>query len=681
MKKKIINGIMMVALVAATSTSFVSCKDTNEDVRIEQAAEIAALQGRLTDLENKYGDLDGRVTALRTELRDTEDRVDLIEKRCDELEEWLQEAFTKLVTSIEINGTWNNMTGMVALPGVKANMLIANYGTAGKAGKFPVEGKLVDEDEEMNWAAGAKFGYNENYATYAGTIYATVNKFFNYEDLNEVGEFGAQLVTTSGRNIDNYVTIGLGNEGKPTEKDLTWGWTRAENNVYEFEIGIKGDPEDLGFNILKIEGLKDDLKTIWNKRQNTSATEFAQAVAKLYYNAVQIGAGSNMPMYALRLGWTTGDVDSQTIVSGSHSWTQPQFMNNAKHFVQSDADLLVATIKPFAFTTKDVPTAITPKVQMTLDQAEKIFNKMVASVNSIISRAIYRIKGGDDYADNYTLQNMMMSSIVSQANNKDHIRWWTNPLKGGEIYYGENLDYWNGATWVPLNNYGPSYIYVVKDLPGGLAGTVNEGVDFILLNTYFAEYLSTGVDQINKAISMVQDALQYANNGNLWKNKIEDGILNYAAKADSWLSQNFNNGLQPTLFAIHGLKLGQKILQTIDTTNAKLNRVSGIKNAPLYVKGGEPVILKPTSYTLETFCPILAKFVTVTEIDEKAITPEEAEALSIEGSSFAKLGHVLASYDKQYAFVPEKGKKYTVLYEAVDYFGNTTSKYYFIQGE
>ena len=675
MKKKIINGIMMVALVAATSTSFVSCKDTNEDVRIEQAAEIAALQGRLTDLENKYGDLDGRVTALRTELRDTEDRVDLIEKRCDELEEWLQEAFTKLVTSIEINGTWNNMTGMVALPGVKANMLIANYGTAGKAGKFPVEGKLVDEDEEMNWTAGAKFGYNENYATYAGTIYATVNKFFNYENLNEVGEFGAQLVTTSGRNIDNYVTIGLGNEGKPTEKDLTWGWTRAENNVYEFEIGIKGDPEDLGFNILKIEGLKDDLKTIWNKRQNTSATEFAQAVAKLYYNAVQIGAGSNMPMYALRLGWTTGDVDSQTIVSGSHSWTQPQFMNNAKHFVQSDANLMLATIKPFAFTTKDVPTAITPKVQMTLDQAEKIFNKLMASLNSIISRVTYRIKGGTDYADNYTLQNMMMKTIVGEANNNNHItdRTIANTVEKNAIYYVE------GATV-------PYYIYTLNTtIPAGTLPATEElataSTNFVILDSYFAEYLSTGVDQINKAISMVQDALEYANNGNLWKDKVEDRILNYAAKADSWLSQNFNNGLQPTLFAIHGLKLGQKILQTIDTTNAKLNRVSGIKNAPLYVKGGEPVILKPTSYTLETFCPILAKFVTVTEIDEKAITPEEAEALSIEGSSFAKLGHVLASYDMQYAFVPEKGKKYTVLYEAVDYFGNTTSKYYFIQGE
>ena len=395
MKKKIINGIMMVALVAATSTSFVSCKDTNEDVRIEQAAEIAALQGRLTDLENKYGDLEGRVTALREKLNDTVDRVDLLEIRCDELEEWLQEAFSKLVTGVEINGTWNNMTGMVAIPGVKANMLIANYGTAGKAGQFPVEGKLVDEDEQMNWAAGEKFGYNEAYPTYAGTIYATVNKYLNGDFALAKDKFGAQLVTTSGKNIDDYVTIGLGNEGKPTDKDLTWGWTRADNNIYEFEIGIKGNPEDLGFNILKIEGLKDDIKTILKNRQSTTAQEFAQAVAKLYYTAIQGGVGSNMPMYALRLGWTTGDVDSQTITKGTHSWTQPQFMNNAKHFVQSDADLLLATLQPLAFTTKDVPVSITPKVQMTLDEAEKIFNRMVASVNSVVSPVPLRIKGGE----------------------------------------------------------------------------------------------------------------------------------------------------------------------------------------------------------------------------------------------------------------------------------------------
>ena len=165
MKKKIINGIMMVALVAATSTSFVSCKDTNEDVRIEQAAEIAALQDRLDLLEAQYGDLNRRVTDLRNDLNKTDANVERLTLRCDQLEVWLAETFAKLVTSVEINATWNNMTGMVAIPGVKANMLIANYGVAGKAGKFPVEGKLVDEDEQLEWAAGEKFGYNKDYVS------------------------------------------------------------------------------------------------------------------------------------------------------------------------------------------------------------------------------------------------------------------------------------------------------------------------------------------------------------------------------------------------------------------------------------------------------------------------------------------------------------------------------------
>ena len=676
----------MVALVAATSTSFVSCKDTNEDVRIEQAAEIAALQGRLTDLENKYGDLEGRVTALREKLNDTVDRVDLLEIRCDELEEWLQEAFSKLVTGVEINGTWNNMTGMVALPGVKANMLIANYGTAGKGGSFPVVGKLVDEDEQMNWAAGTKFGYNEAYATYAGTIYATVNKYVN-GDFALDDKFGAQLVKTSGANIDDYVTIELGNEGKPTDKDLTWGWTRADNNIYEFNIGIKGNPEELGFNILKVEGLKDDIKTIFNNRQHTTAAEFAQAVAKLYYTAVQGGVGSNMPMYALRLGWTTGDVDSQTITKGTHTWTQPQFMNNAKHFVQSDADLLLATLQPLAFTTKDVPVTITPKVQMTLDQAEKIFNKMVASANDVVKKAVWRIKGGtSDYA-NLELTDLMFKTIVGEASaNVIEDATANNKFEAGKLYYIPNGNVLAGTSTTEylIPNGQPAYMYAIESSAAAGEKIKGDNPKVVILNSYFAEYLSTSVANVNRAIELAQEAINYAKGGQLYKNKIADRILNYSVKLDKWLGENFNNGLQPTLFAIHGIKNGTKILQTINTTDVKLNRVSGIKGAPLNVKAdGTPVLLKATSYTLETFAPIMAKFVTVTEIDGKAITPAEAEALSekVESKFVAKFGHVIDSYIDQYAFIPEKGKTYTILYEAVDYFGNTFKKEYYIKGE
>ena len=149
-------------------------------------------------------------------------------------------------------------------------------------------------------------------------------------------------------------------------------------------------------------------------------------------------------------------------------------------------------------------------------------------------------------------------------------------------------------------------------------------------------------------------------------------------KLDKWLGENFNHALQPTLFAIHGAKDGSKILQTLDTTNAKLNRVSGVKGSPLAVEGGKPVVLKATSYTLETFCPILRKFVTISEIDGVAQTAAEAESKSEGG---AKFGHVVYSYNDQYQFTPEKGKTYTILYEAVDYFGNTFKKEYYIKGE
>ena len=51
MKKKIINGFLMVALLAATVTSFVSCKDNDEDVKTDLIAQMGA---DYTNLQNKY---------------------------------------------------------------------------------------------------------------------------------------------------------------------------------------------------------------------------------------------------------------------------------------------------------------------------------------------------------------------------------------------------------------------------------------------------------------------------------------------------------------------------------------------------------------------------------------------------------------------------------------------------
>ena len=71
MKKKIINGFLMVALLAATSTSFVSCKDNSEDVRTDILAQIA-------DLDIDYAKADAKLKSeIQTELNNKVEKADL----------------------------------------------------------------------------------------------------------------------------------------------------------------------------------------------------------------------------------------------------------------------------------------------------------------------------------------------------------------------------------------------------------------------------------------------------------------------------------------------------------------------------------------------------------------------------------------------------------------------------
>jgi len=52
MKKKIINGILLVAMLFATTSAFVSCKDTDSDYKAQTDAQIAKLQSDLASLQS-----------------------------------------------------------------------------------------------------------------------------------------------------------------------------------------------------------------------------------------------------------------------------------------------------------------------------------------------------------------------------------------------------------------------------------------------------------------------------------------------------------------------------------------------------------------------------------------------------------------------------------------------------
>lgn len=59
MKKKIINGILLVAMLFAATSAFVSCKDTDADYKADTDAKFAQLEKRLADLQTLVNGIQG----------------------------------------------------------------------------------------------------------------------------------------------------------------------------------------------------------------------------------------------------------------------------------------------------------------------------------------------------------------------------------------------------------------------------------------------------------------------------------------------------------------------------------------------------------------------------------------------------------------------------------------------
>ena len=309
MKKKIINGIMMVALVAATSTSFVSCKDTNEDVKLEMQAEYQSLLDQLDELDNKYNALEGlkpRVEALEARVKAHDAEIALLRVDVDNLESWAKEAFNNLVMSASIDATYNNFTGSINIPGAEPMMLFSNYGTTAEAGSFPSvkdkNGNQISwrENEELGSGKDAKVAISEDgnvnvtfNGGFAGYLYASVNRFIPEQKLQDSeidpeSVFSFDLVNSRGEKVDGLMIANVEKDGAPTNDLLTWGWTRAENNMFKFGVAYAGS-EASKYAPAKIDlaKFKDDLKAVWrdrNRATGTSKQALGKLAADLYYN-------------------------------------------------------------------------------------------------------------------------------------------------------------------------------------------------------------------------------------------------------------------------------------------------------------------------------------------------------------------------------------------------------------
>ena len=201
MKKKIINGFLMAAMLLTSTTSFVSRKDNVDDelvavynnlakvesslkdrlntlegklttlqTQVEQnktdianiktdissiktqitnlqteiqnvQTEITNIKGQLAEVENKISALDGRVTDLENKLEALTTRVDNLETKMTEMENRIYEAINSIITDVAVNNTINRVIGTWNTPGLNIKALAAFYGdNATSITKFPVTG-------------------------------------------------------------------------------------------------------------------------------------------------------------------------------------------------------------------------------------------------------------------------------------------------------------------------------------------------------------------------------------------------------------------------------------------------------------------------------------------------------------------------------------------------------------
>ena len=156
MKKKIINGILMAAMLFAGTTSFVSCKDNVDDVATgiykdldkvkgELQLQIDGLSTRVTTLEGKVTALEGEVANLKSEIATIKSdiaalttRVKNLEDEKVKLQDRMKKAEDKLVDledrinnsiyDVKVEETIDAVIGTINLPFLEVPTLMSYYG-------------------------------------------------------------------------------------------------------------------------------------------------------------------------------------------------------------------------------------------------------------------------------------------------------------------------------------------------------------------------------------------------------------------------------------------------------------------------------------------------------------------------------------------------------------------------
>ncbi|QVJ81985.1 hypothetical protein SAMN04487826_2726 [Prevotella sp. khp1] len=654
MKKKIINGILMVALVGATSTSFVSCKDTSEDVktdlmaqvnavkanlepRVEQAEkDIDALEGRMTTAEGDIKTLKSDVTSLKNRVSTLEQEKDslaqvtkTIEGQLTQVESKIStivEALSKMVTSVTVNATSTSILENSKLfPGLNIQFLGTAMGKATTTGKFPSTTTMEGHGTALEAADFA--GVKEIYKWSNGDILPKADEdtevadagtlWFSLNPSNVVATDLKALKLVDSQGNESFVTINKDSVKVDDETVLSWGVTRgAEFNLWKVQAGINLEATDLAtidpVKIIDYKSIASDVRSMMREIKAAAKTANSSnyaAVTKttakdVLKNSTQIVASllkakvPSLPALALQAQWE----DTVGVRS-----------------VLSDFSIAATAYKPLSF---DFGKDLIEGRTISLDKADKAAAKIIDKVMDKINRAGVKIQAIPEisFDDAYSSANLKVYMAIDATGNV----LITN-TKPGAAY-----TYWDG-TAATAPGAGVAY-YTELDLETSIK-TVTNAIPVAELNALIAE-----------AKQALIDITAFA-----------DRTKTFEARVSDFLERELNRVV--TKVSTDGLT---RILEPIILFQAGENYSVTRFVDGAAVPAGE-ITLIPTTMTNELLAPAFKKYVAVKAAD----------------GSFA-LQSLKTKGDKDFnkLTVNLKAGNYTVIYSALDFYGNQVSKKY-----
>ena len=500
MKKKIINGILMVAMVVATSTSFVSCKDTSEDVKTDLMAQVNAvkanleprmdqaetnitnLQGRMTTAEGDIAQLKTDVQQLRTDLTALEGRVqknetDIAQLKTDVTDlqtrmgnvetkvDNLLNSYEHLITSVTVNATSTSILANSKLfPGINMQFLGAAYGKAEGNGKFPstttlkghgtaLEAADFEGVEQIEWNKNDFLPLAEEGKAPAGTVYFTVNP----SNIKAADVDAFSLVNS--QNEASFVTIDTENISDASEKVLEWSITRAETptKLWEAPAIINLKAQDLStidpMQIIDFKAVAGDVRALVSQAKAAAKAanrnnydELAKATTKglLKGSAQIVGSLLNaklptLPALALKAQWGKDDK-----VMGERN-------------ILSDYSIAATAYKPLGFR---FGSELVEGRQVSLEKINtlvaRILNKIANKVNSIgINNITIAQLNVPDLSNFNVAQTLYFWSDgagnvkVTSSATEDHTGY---PTPAGSANVGKDLSNDVDALYTEVNN-------------------------------------------------------------------------------------------------------------------------------------------------------------------------------------------------------------------------------------